>query len=103
MKKLNNMDWKELYNLCLDLIEKNNKSLSFKKLVDGYEGYFDFLKWDDRKVEWVFKKGFLLDEDNNKISHKEFLTMCMNEEENYKKEYSEEELKDCIKGLKGEI
>ena len=39
-----------------------------------------------------------IDNEDNKISHKEFLDMCMREEEDYKKEYSEEELKEVIKG-----
>ena len=99
-KQLNKMDWKELYNLCLNLIEKYNKKLTFKKLVYEYDGYFNFLKWDNKKEDYVFKNGFLLDDENNKISHKEFLNMCMKEEENYKQDYTGEELKESILNLK---
>lgn len=98
-KQLNKLDWKELYNLALDLIEKHNKSLTFKKLIDEYEGYFDYLVFDEKKQEYKFKGKFLIDDEGNKISHKEFLTACLNEEEDYKKEYSEEELKDIIKSI----
>jgi len=96
---LDNLDWKELFNLCLDLIKKHNKKLTFKQLINEYEGYFDFLKWDYKKEDYVFKNGFLLDDENNKISKKEFLDMCMKEEENYKVDYSKEELKDCCLGF----
>lgn len=98
-KQLNKKDWKELYNLALDLIERHNKSLSFKELVEEYEGYFDYLVFDEKKEEYLFKGKFLINDEGNKISHKQFLTACLNEEEIYKREYSEEELKDFIKSI----
>ena len=80
---LNNLDWKELYNLCLDLIEKGNIKLTLNQLKDYYEGYFDY---------------DLIKEVKNK---EYFLDMCMTEEEYYKEDYSKEELIEVIRSIRG--
>lgn len=82
-KQLNNMDFKDLLNLALELLLKNNKQLSLKELKNEYYDYFepDYIKEVKTK--------------------KEFLYNIMVEEENYKREYSEEELRDFIKAVRG--
>jgi hypothetical protein len=75
-----NYDWKDLFNMVLDKIEKRLKKLTIKQIKEEYEGYFEDMS--------VFK------------TRKELLNAVMNEEYNYKNDYSEHELREVLGGLK---
>lgn len=72
-------DKKDLLKEVLKKIEEYNNKLSFEELQEEYEGYFDRI--------------------SDKTTHKEFKEMCLNEEYNYKREYSFEELKEVLENL----